>query len=160
MSERLVVGISERSFGCSPGDLVVTHALGSCVGVAIHDPVAHVGGILHYMLPLSSLDPEKARANPFMFGDTGIPAFFQEAYALGASKDRLRVVIAGGARVIDSVQTLDIGARNVVIARKLFWKNSILIASEDVEGNRPRTLFLEVGSGKTWFTTRGEVHEL
>lgn len=160
MSERFVVGISERSFGCTPGDLVVTHALGSCVGVAIHDPVAKVGGILHYMLPLSSLDMAKAKANPFMFGDTGIPAFFQEAYALGAAKDRLRVVIAGGARVIESVQTLDIGARNVVIARKLFWKNSIMIAAEDVEGNRPRTMFLEIGSGKTWFTTRGEVHEL
>jgi chemotaxis protein CheD len=160
MSDRCVVGISERSFSCTPGDLIVTHALGSCVGVAIHDPVAKVGGILHYMLPLSSLDMAKASANPFMFGDSGIPAFFQEAYALGASKERLRVVIAGGARVIESVQTLDIGARNVVIARKLFWKNSILIAAEDVEGNRPRTMFLEVGSGKTWFTTRGEVHEL
>jgi chemotaxis protein CheD len=160
MSDRYVVGISERSFSCTPGDLVVTHALGSCVGVAIHDPVAKVGGILHYMLPLSSLDQAKAQANPFMFGDSGIPAFFQEAYALGASKERLRVVIAGGARVIESVQTLDIGARNVVIARKLFWKNSILIAAEDVEGNCPRTMFLEIGSGKTWFTTRGEVHEL
>lgn len=160
MTDRLVVGISERSFSAQAGDLIVTHALGSCVGVAIHDPVAKVGGILHYMLPLSSLDQEKARKNPFMFGDSGIPAFFQEAYALGANKDRLRVVIAGGARVIESVQTLDIGARNVVIARKLFWKNSILIAAEDVEGNRPRTMFLEVGSGKTWFTTRGEVHEL
>ena len=160
MSDRYVVGISERSFSTQAGDLIVTHALGSCVGVAIHDPVAKVGGILHYMLPLSSLDQEKARKNPFMFGDSGIPAFFQEAYALGAAKDRLRVVIAGGARVIESVQTLDIGSRNVVIARKLFWKNSILIAAEDVEGNRPRTLFLEVGTGKTWFTTRGEVHEL
>lgn len=160
MTDRFVVGISERSFSSQPGDLIVTHALGSCVGVAIHDPVAKIGGILHYMLPLSSLDQEKARKNPFMFGDSGIPAFFQEAYALGASKERLRVVIAGGARVIESVQTLDIGSRNVVIARKLFWKNSILIAAEDVEGNRPRTMFLEVGSGKTWFTTRGEVHEL
>ncbi len=160
MSVRLVVGISERSFSSQPGDLIVTHALGSCLGVAIHDPVAKVGGILHFMLPLSSLDLEKANKNPFMFGDTGVPAFFQEAYALGASKERLRVVIAGGARVIESVQTIDIGSRNVVIARKLFWKNSILIAAQDVEGNRPRTLFLEVGSGKTWFTTRGEVHEL
>jgi chemotaxis protein CheD len=160
MNDRLVVGISERSFSSQPGDLIVTHALGSCVGVAIHDPVAKVGGILHYMLPMSSLDPEKAKKNQFMFGDTGIPAFFQEAYALGASKDRLRVAIAGGARVIESAQSFDIGARNVVIARKLFWKNSVLIASEHVEGNQPRTLFLEVGSGKTWFTTRGEVHEL
>jgi len=138
----------------------VTHALGSCVGVVVHDAQACVGGILHYMLPASSLDPDKSRMNPFMFGDTGIPAFFKEAYALGAAKDRMRVVIAGGARVIESVQTLDIGARNVVIARKLFWKNGVMIAAEDVEGNRPRTLFLEVGTGRTWFTTRGEVHDL
>lgn len=160
MTDRLVVGISERAFATREGDLIVTHALGSCVGVAIHDPVAKVGGILHYMLPMSSLDRDKASKNPYMFGDSGIPAFFQEAYSLGAVKDRMRVVIAGGARVIESVQTLDIGSRNVVIARKLFWKNGVLIAAEDVEGNRPRTLFLEVGSGKTWFTTRGEVHEL
>jgi chemotaxis protein CheD len=160
VSARVVVGISERSFSTQAGDQVVTHALGSCVGVVVHDAQACVGGILHYMLPASSLDPEKSRINPFMFGDTGIPAFFKEAYALGAAKDRMRVVIAGGARVIESVQTLDIGARNVVIARKLFWKNGVMIAAEDVEGNRPRTLFLEVGSGRTWFTTRGEVHDL
>ena len=157
---RIVVGISERAFSAEPGDLVVTHALGSCVGVAIHDPVAKIGGIMHYMLPLSSLDPEKAAANPFMFGDTGIPAFFKEAYTLGASKDRLRVVVAGGARVIEVGQTMDIGARNVTIARKLFWKNSVLIAAEDLEGHKPRTLFLEIGSGRTWFTSRGEVQEL
>lgn len=160
MSARIVVGISECNFSTQAGDQIVTHALGSCVGVVVHDAQACVGGILHYMLPLSSLDPDKGRANPFMFGDVGIPAFFKEAYALGASKERMRVVIAGGARVIESVQTLDIGARNVVIARKLFWKNGVMIAAEDVEGNRPRTLFLEVGSGKTWFTTRGEVFEL
>ena len=157
---RVVVGISERAFSNSPGDLIVTHALGSCVGVAIHDPVAAVGGMLHYMLPLSSIDPQKAATNPFMFGDVGIPAFFKEAYAMGASKDRMRVVVAGGARVIETVQTMDIGARNVTIARKLFWKNSVMIAAEDLEGNKPRTLFLEVGSGRTWFTSRGEVHEL
>ena len=157
---RLVVGISEMKLTKDPEDTLITHALGSCIGVAIYDPVNRVGGILHYMLPLSSLDREKAANNPYMFGDTGIPALFKEAYALGAVKDRMRVVIAGGARVIESVQTLDIGARNVVIARKLFWKNGVMIAAEDVEGNRPRTLFLEVGSGKTWFTTRGEVFEL
>lgn len=160
MSERKIIGISERYLSKTAGDLLVTHALGSCVGVAIHDPMANVGGILHYMLPTGALDANKAKDNPFMFGDTGIPAFFKEAYAMGASKERLRVVIAGGARVIESVQSLDIGARNVVIARKLFWKNGVLIAAEDVEGNKPRTLFLEVGSGRTWFTTRGEVHEL
>lgn len=156
---RHTIGISEMKVSRDPDDLLVTHALGSCIGVAIHDPVAQVGGILHYMLPLSSLDPVKAAANPYMFGDTGIPAFFQEAYRLGAVKERLKVILAGGARVIETDSRFDIGSRNVVIARKLFWKNAVLIAAEHVEGTIPRTLYLEVGAGRCWFTSRGEAHE-
>lgn len=160
MPTRYTVGISEMYFGTSEGDLIVTHALGSCLGVSIHDPVTRVGGILHYMLPSSSLDAEKARRNPLMFGDIGIPAFFQEAYRLGAVKDRLRVVIAGGANVISNNNNFDIGGRNITIARKLFWKNNVLIAAQHVGGDLPRTLYLEVGSGRTWFTSRGQSLEL
>ncbi len=157
---RLVVGISEMKLSKDPEDTLITHALGSCIGVAIYDPVNRVGGILHYMLPLSSLDRDKAANNPYMFGDTGIPAFFQEAYRMGATKENLRVSLAGGARVIETDSRFDIGNRNVVIARKLFWKNAVLIASEHVEGTMPRTLFLEVATGHCWFTSRGEVYEL
>lgn len=157
---RYTVGISEMIFGTSPGDLIVTHALGSCIGIAIHDSEANVGGIMHYMLPSCSLDAEKAKNTPLMFGDSGIPLFFQEAYRLGAKKERLRVVIAGGANVIAGSHHFDIGNRNIVIARKLFWKNNILIAAENVAGNIPRTLYLEVGSGKCWFTSRGETVDL
>jgi chemotaxis protein CheD len=157
---RQVVGISEMKISRDREDTIITHALGSCIGVAIFDPVAGVGGILHYMLPLSTIDLEKAAKNPFMFGDTGIPAFFQAAYKAGAKKESLRVAIAGGARVIETDNRFDIGSRNVVIARKLFWKNAVLIAAEDVEGTIPRTLFLEMKTGRCWFTSRGDVHEL
>ena len=148
------------SFGRSHGDLIVTHALGSCIGIAIHDSAANIGGILHYMLPMSSLDEIKAAANPLMFGDTGIPAFFKEAYRLGAKKENLRVVMAGGANVIAGNHNFDIGNRNIVIARKLFWKNNIMIDAENVGGTIPRTMYLEIGSGHTWFTSRGETTEL
>jgi chemotaxis protein CheD len=157
---KYIVGVSDMKLSNSAGDIVVTHALGSCVGIAIHDPQACVGGILHYMLPLSSVDSEKARANPFMFGDTGVPDFFKEAYRLGAVKERLRVVMAGGAQVFEQQDFFDIGKRNVVIARKMFWKNNVLIAAEDVGGHLPRTLFLEIGSGRTWFSSHGETTEL
>jgi len=160
MAIRYTVGISEMCFGTAPGDLIVTHALGSCLGISIHDEIAKVGGILHYMLPTSTLDSEKAKKNPLMFGDLGIPAFFQEAYKLGATKDRLRVVIAGGANVISGTNNFDIGGRNITIARKLFWKNNVMIAAQHVGGDIPRTLYLEVGSGKTWFTSRGQSVEL
>lgn len=150
---RITIGIAEMHVSRDPEDLLVTHALGSCVGISLHDPVARVGGILHYMLPLSSLDQEKAQKNPFMFGDTGIPEFFKRAYGAGATKENLRVCMAGGASVIQDMHHFDIGERNVVIARKLFWKNAVLIAGEHVGGAIPRTLFLDMASGNTWFTS-------
>ena len=99
---KYIVGVSDMKISNSPDDMIVTHALGSCIGIAIHDPVANVGGLLHYMLPLSKVDEDKAQENPFMFGDTGIPALFKKAYDLGATKGNLRVVMAGGAQVLEN----------------------------------------------------------
>jgi chemotaxis protein CheD len=155
-----IVGVSDMKMSNQPGDVIVTHALGSCIGIAIHDPQAHVGGIIHYMLPLSKVDEAKARDNPYMFGDTGIPEFFKAAYALGASKEHLRVVMAGGAQVFEQQDYFDIGKRNIVIARKAFWKNNVMIAAENVGGHLPRTLYLEIDSGKSWFVTHGKVFDL
>ncbi len=144
----------------SPGDIVVTHALGSCIGVAIHDPVAHVGGILHFMLPLSSVNPEKASTNPYMFADTGIPAFFKHAMRLGAKRNTLKIKLAGGAQVFDDKDFFAVGKRNQVVARKIFWKNNLLIEKEHVGGSSSRTLYLEVGTGRTWITMQGQEVEL
>jgi chemotaxis protein CheD len=149
------VGVSDMKLSAVRGDVIITHALGSCIGIAIHDPVAGVGGILHYMLPLSTIDSSKAADNPFMFGDTGIPRLFEEAYKMGAKKENLRVVMAGGAQVFEDRDFFDIGKRNTVIARKLFWKNNVMIAAENVGGHVPRTMYLEIETGATYFTTRG-----
>jgi chemotaxis protein CheD len=154
------IGVSDMKVSGGRGDVLVTHALGSCLGVVVHDETACVGGVLHFMLPLSSVDPAKAENNPYMFGDTGIPLLFEEAYRLGARKERMRVIIAGGAQIFAQEDTFAIGKRNIVIARKLFWKNNILIGAENVGGCIPRTLYLEIGSGKTWFSSRGETTEL
>jgi chemotaxis protein CheD len=154
---RHVIGVADMKISAQQGDLLITHALGSCVGITIHDEQACVGGILHYMLPLSAIAEDKAAANPLMFGDTGIPFFFEEAYRKGARKERLRVVMAGGAQVLGDVDdTFAIGKRNIVIARKLFWKNNVLIAAEHVGGTIPRTLSLAIGSGMTHLSSRGE----
>ena len=76
MSE-LIVGISDLKVSNNPGDVLITYALGSCIGVAVFDPKARVGGLLHFMLPDSTLDANKAKTTPAMFADTGIIAFVQ-----------------------------------------------------------------------------------
>jgi chemotaxis protein CheD len=153
---RYVVGVADMKVARETDDLVITHALGSCLGISIHDPVAGVGGIFHVMLPNASVSPEKAAANPYMFVDTGTPLFFKEAYAAGASKERLKVKVAGGAALGSGEDFFAIGKRNFVTLRKLFWKNSILIAAEDVGGTISRTMSLHVGTGRTWLQSGGK----
>jgi chemotaxis protein CheD len=153
-----VVDIADFKVSANQGDLLVTYSLGSCIGVTIWDAEARVGGMIHFMLPDSSLSPAKAKTNPAMFADTGVPMLFRAAYELGAVKKRMVVKVAGGSQLLDDNGTFNIGKRNYVMLRKIFWKNGILIESEDVGGSISRTIRLDVGSGRVTLKTRdGEV---
>jgi len=156
-----VVGVADMMVSDQPGDVIVTHGLGSCLGIAAHDPVAHVGGLLHVMMPTANLSQAKAQANPYMFVDTGVPAFFKQIYQLGGVKERLVVKVAGGANVQNNGNDrFAIGKRNYVVLRKLFWKNGIVIDAEDVGKNHARTMYLQIGSGRVWVSTAGVEKEL
>jgi chemotaxis protein CheD len=146
----IVVGMADCQVSKSRDQVLVTYALGSCIAVAIHDSVAGVGGMLHYMLPESAISPAKAGENPYMFADTGIPLLFRRAYEYGAEKRRLVVRVAGGAQVMDSAGVFNIGKRNYLALRKILWKAGVLVQGEDVGGNSSRTVRLEVGSGRFW----------
>jgi chemotaxis protein CheD len=151
----VVVGISDCKVSSDPDCVLLTYALGSCIAVAIHDPVAEVGGLLHYMLPESTLDQSKAADNPYMFADTGIQTLLQDICDRGAIRRRLVVRIAGGAQIVDGHQLFQIGRRNYLAARKLLWKAGLLVAAEAVGGEVSRTVRLEVKTGRTWVREGG-----
>lgn len=153
---QIIVNVADMKVSNNPQALIVTHSLGSCIGVAVYDPQVRVGGILHYMLPESALDGAKAQRNPMMFADTGIPMLFKECYCYGAVKHRMVVKVAGGSQVLDSGSMFNIGKRNYAALRKIFLRNNVLISSEDVGGLSPRTLYLELGTGKVWIKVTGQ----
>lgn len=158
LNTRLVVDIADYAVTNDLSAMLITHSLGSCIGVTVWDPETHVGAMIHFMLPDSSLSPEKAKANPAMFANSGIPKMFKEAYQMGASKRRMIVKVAGGSQLLDDSGTFNIGKRNYVMLRKLFWKNNILIDNEDVGGSKSRTVSLCIATGKVTLKTRdGEV---
>lgn len=152
----VVVDIADLNVSKDPGACLITYSLGSCIGVALWDPVAKVAGMLHYMLPESSISPEKAKTNPAMFCDTGVPKLFKAAYDLGAVKRRLVVKIAGGSQLLDDKGTFNIGKRNYLALRKIFWKNGVMIDAEDVGGTISRTMRIEVATGIVTLKTRGQ----
>jgi len=155
----LVVGISDLKVSNNPADSMVTYALGSCIAVAVYDPAAKVGGLLHYMLPDSTLDAGKARETPGMFADTGIPLLFKSCYGIGADKRRMVVKVAGGASILDESNFFRIGQKNIMAMRKLFWRNNILIDAEDTGKNFNRTVRLDVGTGRVFIKRAGGLME-
>ena len=80
------------------------------------------GGLLHVMLPLSTIDPKKGEKNPYMFVDTGVPKLFHECYKAGARKERFHVKVAGGActRSEEEDDFFQIGKRNFIMLKKLW----------------------------------------
>jgi chemotaxis protein CheD len=157
---QLVVDISDMKVSRDPTATIVTYALGSCIAVILHDAKRQIGGMIHYMLPLSKGFEAKAAERPAMFADTGVPLLFEAMYRLGSSKADLTVKVAGGGSIHDNEGIFAIGKRNYTVLRKMFWKNNVIIAAEDVGGTRSRTVKLEVGTGRVVVVSHGEEAEL
>jgi chemotaxis protein CheD len=147
VKKRIVIDISDAKVSSGTDDVLTTYSLGSCIGVALYDPVAHIGGLLHYQLPNSSIDKPKAEKFPFMFADTGMNILLKKLMSMGAGHKRLNVKIAGGATMSTGPQGFDIGKRNYLAIRKVLWKHGMFIDAEDVGGNSPRNLYLNMGDG-------------
>ncbi len=158
----ITVGVGDLKISRNPEDRIITHALGSCLGITVYDPVARVGGMLHAMLPLSTIDPAKAAENPYMFVDTGVPRLFLDSYKAGARKERLIVCAAGGSSPTgrDHEDFFQIGNRNVVMLRKLLWKNGVVLKASDLGGFDARTLWLDLAAGEVTLRSNGAERRL
>jgi len=156
----IVVGVSDCRISKDRGSTLVTYALGSCVGIGVFDPACSVGGLLHVLLPESSLDMDKAARNPFMFADTGVVELLNRCMELGAAKSRLRVWLAGGSAVMDPRGVFNIGKRNQLAVRKALWKAGLLTRGEDLGGPGSRTVRLELSTGTFWIRAAGADQEL
>ncbi|UCF94740.1 MAG: chemotaxis protein CheD [Desulfobacterales bacterium] len=141
-------------------DILVTHALGSCLGLIVYDPVTKVGGLLHAMLPSSKINAEKAEVNPCMFVDTGVPALFKSLYDLGAQKTKMIVKAAGCSNPLGKNEIFKIGERNYTVVKKILGENNILLESEDVGGNGSRTVYLDLSTGQTMVANNGKKRPL
>jgi len=156
----IAVGMSSMAVSRNPDDVLVTYSLGSCLGVTMYDPVVKVGGMIHCMMPLSSVDRAKALKEPCMFVDSGVPLLLQSLFDAGLRKSRALVRIAGGATIAGEGELFRIGKRNYAVLRKILWKNGMFIAAEDVGGDVTRTIRLEIMTGRFLVKTEKGIREL
>lgn len=157
---RRVVSMAEMIVSKNPDDILVTYALGSCIGVTLYDPVAKIGGMIHCQLPASNTNPQEAQEYPCKYVDTGLLRLVQELYDRGARREKLVVKVAGSAKSTEGGMFFDLGKRNYVTLRKVFWKNRIFVDGESVGGSTPRTMSLHLATGKTFIRSEGTEVEI
>jgi chemotaxis protein CheD len=157
---QITVDIADLKISGDPESMLITYALGSCIAVMAYCPFRRVGGMIHYMLPLSKTNPQRALERPAMFADTGVPLLFEELYKRGCLKANLIVKIAGGGKLYEDNGLFDIGSRNYTMLRKMLWKNNVMIAGEDIGGAKSRTARLYVGDGRVVISSHGMESEL
>lgn len=160
MANNVVVNIADMKVSENPDDTVVTYSLGSCIALVLYEPVAKVGGMIHIMLPDSSIEKDPSRLVPYKFVDTGVPLLFKKMFAMGAKRSRVVTKVAGGSNVMDKSKYFNIGERNYTAVRKILWRNNIMIAGEDVGGSKSRTVRLHMDSGKVIVSNSHEEYEI
>ena len=148
IEETITVDISDAKVSTDPTRVLATYSLGSCIGVCLYSRVELTGGMLHCLLPDSSVNPQRAKENPFVYADTGMKALLEKLISMGIKKNQINVKIAGGAqRLKNTTKEFDIGKRNYLAIRKILWDNEMFIDAEDVGGCLPRTLYMSIADG-------------
>lgn len=151
MSEIIKVGMADLKT-CKSPDGVTTLGLGSCVGIALRDPVTKIGGLAHIMLPDSSVI-RNSQQNIAKFADTGIDELIRQMERLGANRSRLVAKIAGGAMMFNfqgKSDMMQVGDRNVQATKEKLKHLNIRILAEDTGANYGRTV--------TFFPETGDFH--
>ena len=140
MSEVIKVGMADLKL-CSAPDAITTLGLGSCVGIAVRDPVTKIGGLAHIMLPDST--QFSGTVNVPKFADTGTKELIRLIVAKGGNRNRLVAKIAGGAQMFSfqsKSELIAIGERNVAAVKKVLGELKIPILSSDTGLNFGRTV--------------------
>lgn len=153
--EKLVVGIADMKIAQRSG-MLITYALGSCIGICLYDPKIQLAALIHIMLPINM---ETARKSPMKYADTGIRETLRIMEARGASRSRITAKIAGGAKMFQvpgNGGVGSIGQRNIEAVHLTLRREGIHLVAEDTGGTVARTLLFDPATGKGYIRSYGK----
>ncbi|MBF0482235.1 MAG: chemotaxis protein CheD [Desulfovibrionaceae bacterium] len=153
-----VLGVGEMGVDDTPGAVIKTFALGSCVAVMVYDLKHKVAGMVHVALPDSSIKPDRAATLPGYFADTGVKTLFRlfSGFRGGMTGTRgLTVRLAGGANIMATHAGFNIGKRNTEAVLAHLGAFGLTPMSMQVGGSIGRTVSIEVDTGRIVLSSPG-----
>lgn len=154
MVKKISVGIADMKIARQEG-VLITYALGSCIGISFYDPMIKLGALLHIMLPEKQMND----SNILKYADSGIQETLRKIYIYGATRQRLVCKIAGGAKMFEMKGTGglgNIGERNAATVKRVLMSQGLRISGEDTGANYARTMLIDVSTGKVSIRSAGK----
>jgi len=150
--EHVHLKIGECIFTLKP--ILISTVLGSCVSATFYDPKTHASAMFHAMLPDSSMDRDRGRSCKYV--DSSIDGIMARFARVGVKPGRLEVKLFGGGFTIQPERktalksVVDVGAKNVDMARVKLEEYRLDVSSENVLGDFGRKVFFYTATGEVW----------
>ncbi len=141
-----MVRMGELSVSRTPGHVLASIGLGSCIGLVLFEPSRSLLGLAHIVLPSSEGNPD---AMVGKFADRAIPALIEQMTSLGARRPMIEAVLVGGAQMfaLKTASTLDVGRRNEEAAREALTVAGVKVRAAATGGSKGRTVRAYVDTG-------------
>lgn len=141
---RTVVHLSTGAVFATDKPVAIRTLLGSCVSACLHDPIAKVGGINHFVLPSQPGD------SGTRYGFEAMEYLIEECVRLGAMRSRLEAKVFGGGHMIGVPSENSVSSRNVAFIRKFLEAALMPIIAEDLGGTGGREVYFLPDNGRTF----------
>ena len=130
---------------------MITTVLGSCISACIRCKAFGIGGMNHFMLPMSREDGHDGWmdgniSEATRYGNYAMEHMINDILKQGASRNHLEVKLVGGGKILKNMS--DVGLRNIAFAREYLQVEKLELVGEDVGDIYPRKVMYDPMTGK------------
>lgn len=147
--------MGEMVVSAAPDDVLVSVGIGSCIGLALVEPVKRVAALAHIMLPEAPAG--HGGGGDAKFADLAVPAALDRLYDAGGVRGRVRAAVVGGAHMftLAEVAGFDIGSRNQEAVLVQLQRAGVPVTASATGGAIGRTMRVHVGNGRVTVKSAG-----
>lgn len=143
-----IATILPGEFFVSRGPMVVYTVLGSCISACIRDPLAGIGGMNHFMLPVprEHQSGDAWGGESTRYGSFAMEQLINGILSRGGAKQRLEIKLFGAGKIYEG--NIDVGARNTEWVLRYLHDEGLPIAKRDLGDVFPRKIYYFTDSGR------------
>ena len=152
---RVIAKILPGEFYTTTDEITIATTLGSCVSACIWDTVAKIGGMNHFMLPITEKEAHEVNwgqrglvTDATRYGNYAMEHLINTILTHGGRRVNLMAKVFGGGKVLRKLS--DVGERNIAFVLSYLEQENIPVVSSDLGAGYSRKILFEPTTGKAF----------